>query len=98
MTEIKKASREGGVGTQQIERVSKRFYGTVHLNPMRMASEAGTIGQEIVQHMQALLGSDVEVTLEITAKNPDGFPPNVIRTVTENARTLKFENIGFEEE
>jgi hypothetical protein len=76
----------------------KRFYGTVHLNPLRISSEAGTIGQEIIQHLEALLGADVEVTLEIEAKTPQGFPDNVVRTVTENARTLKFDNAGFEEE
>jgi predicted AAA+ superfamily ATPase len=77
----------------------KRFYATVHLSPLRMSSEAGTIGQEVIQHLEALLGSNVEVTLEIAAQSPpDGFPDNVVRTVTENARTLKFENFAFEEE
>ena len=78
--------------------VAKRFYGTVHLNPLRISSEAGTIGQEIVQHLESLLGAKVEVTLEISAESPNGFPDNVVRTVTENARTLKFENFGFEGE
>jgi len=51
-----------------------------------------------VHHLQALLGSDVEVTLEIMAQTPDGFTDNVVRIVTENARTLRFEDFGFEEE
>ena len=29
---------------------------------------------------------------------PDGAPDQVVRTVTENARTLKFKEYGFEEE
>ncbi|MDY6918241.1 MAG: DNA (cytosine-5-)-methyltransferase [Chloroflexota bacterium] len=74
----------------------KRFYATVHLNPLRMSSEAGTIGQEVIQHLEALLGSKVEVTLEVAAESPvDGFPDNVVRMVTENARTLKFDNSGL---
>lgn len=28
----------------------------------------------------------------------EGAPDNVVRTVTENARTLKFASLGFEEE
>jgi hypothetical protein len=40
----------------------------------------------------------VEVTLEIEACLPDGAPDNVVRTVTENARTLKFRSHGFEKE
>jgi hypothetical protein len=75
-----------------------RFYGTVHLSPLRITGEAGTIHQEVIQHLEALLGSQVEVTLEITATASEGFPDNVVRTVTENARTLKFDNFGFEED
>ena len=36
-------------------------------------------------------------TVEIEAEIPSGAPDNVVRTVTENCRTLKFENQGFEE-
>ena len=43
------------------------------------------------------VGSNVKVTLEIHAELPDGAPHNVVRTVTENCRTLKFKDQGFEE-
>lgn len=76
----------------------KRFYGTVRLDPLRLAGDAGTIGQEIVQHLQSLMGADVEITLDISVRVPDGIPDHVIRIVSENARTLKFEPFGFEEE
>ena len=39
-----------------------------------------------------------QVTLEIEAGIPNGAPEQVVRTVTENSRTLKFEVSGFEEE
>jgi hypothetical protein len=42
------------------------------------------------------MGADVEVRLEIQAKIPSGAPDEVVRTVTENARTLKFDQHGFE--
>jgi hypothetical protein len=43
--------------------------------------------------------SSVRVTLEIEAGIPAGAPDNVVRTVTENSRTLKFTiNSGFEAE
>ena len=32
------------------------------------------------------------------AEIPDGAPENVVRTVTENSRTLRFTSHGFEEE
>jgi len=76
----------------------KRFYGTVNLDPIRLNRDAGMIADEVVQHLTAHKGATVEVTLEIQAKIPDGAPDNMIRTVTENCRTLKFKDHGFEEE
>jgi hypothetical protein len=54
------------------------------------------IASSVVQHLAALLGAKVTVTIEIEAEIPSGAPDNVVRTVTENCRTLKFENSGFE--
>ena len=48
-------------------------------------------------YLVSLMGANVEITLEIQATVPDGVPENVIRIVTENARTLKFDQSGFEE-
>ena len=45
-----------------------------------------------------LVGAKVKVTLEIEAEVPSGAPDQVIRTVTENSRTLKFTSQGFEKE
>jgi hypothetical protein len=52
----------------------------------------------VIQHLTGLLGAKVKITLEIQADLPDGVPDGVIRTVSENCRTLKFETFGFEEE
>ena len=35
-------------------------------------------------------------TIEVSAEIPDGVPDNVVRTVTENSKTLKFTSHGFE--
>jgi hypothetical protein len=45
-----------------------------------------------------LVGSTVRVTLEIDTEIPAGVPDTVVRTVTENSRTLKFMAHGFEKE
>jgi hypothetical protein len=75
----------------------KRFYGSVYLDPVRMGRDAGQIAEEVVQHLASVLGADVEIRLEIDAKIPEGASDEVVRTVTENARTLKFDQHGFEE-
>jgi hypothetical protein len=76
----------------------RRFHGSVSLDPERLGRDAGRIAEEILQHLTTLPDASVKVTLEIEAHIPDGAPDNAVRTVTENARTLKFKNQGFEED
>ena len=73
------------------------FYGSVELDPMRPGTAAGQVATEVLQHLSALLGAEVTVTLEIRATVPGGVPGHVVRTVTKNARTLNFKTAEFEE-
>ncbi len=74
----------------------KRFHGTVALSATRVGADAGRIGEEVIAHLAGLAGATVTVTLEIEAEIPEGAPEQVVRTVTENSRTLKFTSQGFE--
>jgi predicted AAA+ superfamily ATPase len=76
----------------------RRFHGTVTLDPMRAGRDASKITDEVITHLVGLIGSSVRVTLEIDAEIPAGVPDHVVRTVTENSRTLKFTSHGFESE
>jgi hypothetical protein len=76
----------------------KRFHGSVELDATRVGRDAGRIADEVISHLSGLVGTTVKVTLEIEAEIPNGAPDNVVRTVTENGRTLKFKNQGFEKE
>ena len=76
----------------------KRFHGTVTLDPTRVGRDSSRIAEEVVAHLVGLVGSTVTVTLEIEAEIPSGAPDSVVRTVTENSRTLKFTQQGFEKE
>ncbi|MDI3340921.1 MAG: Swt1 family HEPN domain-containing protein [Sphaerobacter sp.] len=79
-------------------RTLRRFHGAVALDPLRVTHDAGRVAEAVIQHLQGLIGARVRVTLEIEAELPEGVPDHVVRTVSENARTLKFETHGFEEE
>ena len=67
------------------------------LDTTRVGRDASRIAEEVVAHLSGLVGAEVTVTLEIEAEIPGGAPDNVVRTVTENSRTLKFGSHGFEE-
>jgi hypothetical protein len=78
-------------------RVLRRFHGAVVLDPARSGRDAGRIADEVLSHLTPLRGARVTVTLEIQAEIPDGAPEKVVRDLTENCRTLKFKDHGFEE-
>ena len=75
-----------------------RFHGTVPLDSTRVGRDASRIADEVISHLSGLVGAKVTVTLEIEAVVPSGAPDHVVRTVTENSRTLKFTSQGFEKE
>jgi hypothetical protein len=72
----------------------------VRWNSTRPASAETPTGivEEVFLHRSGLVGADVTVTLELHADVPSGAPENIVRIVTENCRTLKFSDQGFERE
>jgi predicted AAA+ superfamily ATPase len=80
------------------ERRLRRFHGTVSLDPARVGRDASRIADEVIAHLAGQVGSEVTVTLEIDASLSDGASDQIVRTVTENSRTLKFMSHGFESE
>ena len=75
-----------------------RYHGSVELDQERVGWSASRIADEVIAHLTGLVGASVRVTLEIEADIPSGAPEHVVRTVTENGRTLKFTSQGFEQE
>ncbi|RAQ97812.1 hypothetical protein [Thermogemmatispora tikiterensis] len=88
----------GGAASPAPEPEAQRFHGAVSLDPRHLSSGASTIATEVIQHLLSLPGARVEVTLEIQATFPDGFPSHKRQIVEENCRTLKFSDFGFESE
>lgn len=78
--------------------VLRRYYGKVHLEPTRVGRDASRIAEEVIAHLAGQTGAEVTVTLEIEAQLPNGATDQLVRTVTENSRTLKFISHGFEAE
>lgn len=89
---------ERGMPALEVRPRPRRFHGTVRLDPGRVALDAGRVAEAVIAHLEGQVGSRVSVMLEIEAELPDGAPEHIIRAVTENSATLKFEQHAFESE
>jgi len=94
----KPGDKKPGTPPPAPEEKLKRFHGTANLDPTRAGRDASRIADEVLAHLVSQPGSEVTVTIEIEAKLPQGASDQLVRTVTENSRTLKFTSHGFEKE
>ena len=91
----------GAAGATEVAakpKLARRFYGVVELDPTRLNKQVPEVVEHVVEHLTRLTGANVRVKLEIDADVADGVPSKTVMDVTENARTLKFLDFGFEEE
>lgn len=88
------AGRDPGAGGRQ----HGGGRGIVALEPSRAGRDAGRIADEVIAHLIAQLSAEVTVTLEIDVTLPEGANDQIVRTVAENGRTLRFTTHGFEAE
>jgi hypothetical protein len=74
------------------------FIGSVKLDGERLVKDVGRVVMEVLEHLSVLPEATVEATLELRVGVPDGVKDDVVRTVSENAKTLKFQIQSFERE
>lgn len=74
-----------------------RFFMSAKVDNTRINRDVNNLADEIIGHLTSLENTDVEIILEVNVKNRDGFTVSTVRTITENCRTLKIDNFGFEE-
>lgn len=74
-----------------------RFYGVKTLSSDKIALDFKNVADEIIANLREQ-GIDLVVKIEIEAVDANGFDENKIRTLSENAKTLKFDQSGFDSE
>ncbi|AVT32673.1 AAA family ATPase [Plantactinospora sp. BC1] len=75
---------------------TSHFFGVYRTRTEFYAKELNRLQTEVLAHLAR--AGELELTIEITARKPDGYADDEIRTISENARVLKFEQARFEEE
>jgi predicted AAA+ superfamily ATPase len=73
-----------------------RYFGTKELNPARYTLDFKTLADEVLTHL-AQPDINLRVRIEIEAVAYDGFDEGTVRTISENSRTLRFDQSEFEE-
>ena len=76
---------------------NKRFFMSATLDTTRINRDVQKLVEEIIQHLASESSASVKVSLEVEAQNNEGFSQQTIRTITENCRTLRVRDSGFEE-
>ena len=70
----------------------KNFRGTLRLDSTNASLKTSQFMSEVMSHLQALPGSEIDITLEINVKNEDGIDEQTARIIVENSITLKVDN------
>lgn len=88
----------GGSGSDENEKpINTHFYMSAELDNVRINKDVNTYVQEIIQHLMSVDGAEVELKLEVEVTAPNGIPSGTVRTVSENCRTLKVTDFGFDD-
>jgi len=89
-----------GPSPEPIRRV-RRFHGEVSLgDPRRPIPELTKIVDEVIDRLAQQTDVRLRVTVEIEADHAgdEGFADDTVRTISENAKTLRFKDFGWEKE
>lgn len=75
----------------------KRFFGTVELDPLTAKRDFATVVDEVILHFTTVVGAKVRLRVDVDVEGSVPFSDAVVRTVSENARSLKFKPADFDE-
>jgi hypothetical protein len=68
---------------------------SVRLDSVTAGPQVGKFMDEVMSHLQALPGVNIEMTLEVQVRAPGGIDEAMARIVLENSAALKLEKPGL---
>jgi hypothetical protein len=74
-----------------------RFFMSVKLDNTRVIRDLQKYLDEVITHLSTVDNCEVDLSLEVSAHAVNGFPQGTVRTVSENCRTLRVSDFGFEQ-
>ena len=76
---------------------NRHFYMSADVDAVRVNRVISTYVDEIIRHLMQVEGANVQLKLEVEVNAPDGIPSSTVRTVSENCKTLKITDFGFDD-
>ncbi|HKM38720.1 MAG TPA: hypothetical protein VJ036_00450, partial [bacterium] len=73
------------------------FYLSAELDLTRIGRDVQQFVEEVINHLAMTDGAKVGVSLHVEAEAPSGLSQQVVRTVSENCRTLGVKTFGFDD-
>ena len=72
-----------------------RYVASVKLDPTRASLQMSAFMEEVMSHLQALPGAQIEMTLEVQVNAAAGIDEQTARIVLENSAQLKVDKPGL---
>lgn len=72
------------------------FHATTTMDGHRSLMKIGKIDENVLAHLASIPGAEVKITYTLEVTVPSGIPDNTLRTVNENAKSLKIDTHGFQ--
>lgn len=91
------ANNEAGGSSTSSSHSNKHFFMSVDVDPVRVNKVVSTYVDEIIRHLMQVDGATVELKLDVDVIAPGGIPAATVRTVSENCKTLKITDFGFDD-
>jgi len=76
---------------------NRYFYMTASLDNTRINRDVQRLMEEVINHLTTVDGAQTEIALDVKVIAPNGIPSTTVRTVSENCKTLKVQDFGFDE-
>ena len=88
-------SRTGGSTSSPLNKSkpeNKSYTGSLTLDPLKAGLQTSQFMEEVMSYLQALPNPEIEMSLEVRVKIPDGIDDQTARIVLENSSSLKVDN------
>ena len=80
------------VPTKENKTKKTTFTASLKLDPQKAGLQTSQFMDEVMSHLQALTDSEINMSVEVEVKAPNGIDNETIRIVIENSAALKVDN------